>query len=61
MTNVYIFAPQLKYLFWALVAIGSNLSLVLANQSGCETMLASESSSESITGAASLTKGEATI
>jgi len=26
MTNVFIFSPQLKYLFWALVAIGSNLS-----------------------------------
>jgi len=24
MTNVFIFSPQLKYLFWALVAIGSN-------------------------------------
>jgi hypothetical protein len=26
MTNVFIFSPQLKYLFWTLVAVGSNFS-----------------------------------
>jgi O-antigen ligase len=31
MTNVYIFAPQLKYLFWALVAIGGNPARAFAD------------------------------
>jgi hypothetical protein len=34
MTNVYIFAPQLKYLFWSLVAVGSNWPQVVANRNG---------------------------
>ncbi|HZM05596.1 MAG TPA: O-antigen ligase family protein [Candidatus Saccharimonadales bacterium] len=32
MTNVFIFAPQLKYLFWSLVAVGSNLPHVISNR-----------------------------
>jgi O-antigen ligase len=46
MTNVFIFAPQLKYLFWALVAAGSNFSRVL-NVGNIEVNpLTSEPSSE---------------
>lgn len=34
MTNVYIFAPQLKYLFWSLVATGA--TWVTGKESACE-------------------------
>jgi hypothetical protein len=61
MTNVYIFAPQLKYLFWTLVAIGSNFSLVLANQEAKEAALELGDSVEPVPRAASFAEGEATI
>jgi O-antigen ligase len=61
MTNVFIFAPQLKYLFWALVAVGSNFSLVVANQETKEPALELNDSVEPAPRAASLAEGEATI
>ena len=38
MTNVFIFAPQLKYLFWAVVAIGSNFTGLVAKQTHGKTI-----------------------
>jgi O-antigen ligase len=61
MSNVYIFAPQLYYMFWTLVAAGSNFSRVLARQEAKEAALELADSAEPMAGAASLAEGEATI
>jgi hypothetical protein len=44
MSNVFIFAPQLKYAFWALVATGSNFGQILENKSAPDTDLISAAS-----------------
>ena len=46
MTNVYIFAPQLKYLFWALVAIGSNFHRAGSTEETTQTWNAMEAELE---------------
>jgi O-antigen ligase/polysaccharide polymerase Wzy-like membrane protein len=38
MTNVFIFSPQLKYLFWTLVAVGCNFSRIHAIQASLRPM-----------------------
>ncbi len=61
MTTVFIFAPQLKYLFWALVAVGSNFSRVAANQEAGEPDLQLDDPGEPMPQAAGLVGGEAAI
>ena len=61
MTNVFIFAPQLKYLFWALVAIGSNCSRVFATQNLSQTTGRLDDEAELATGVPALAEGGVTI
>jgi O-antigen ligase len=62
MTTVDIFSPQLKFLFWPLVAVGSSFSRVVANQAAeAETVLQPGELAGSVRDTNGLTTGESTI
>jgi O-antigen ligase len=61
MTNVFIFAPQLKYLFWALVAIGCNFARAFADQMLSEPTVNLDCPAPLVTGVPVLAEGEAAI
>jgi O-antigen ligase len=55
MSNVNIFAPQLKYLFWSLVALGVNYTRIVAGQRSLATVDGLKEESETATQEAALT------